>query len=96
MGGFDGALHAYDARSGRTLWTRTVGGRVLGAPVQIGGLVFFATLEQKTYAVRAIDGKPVWRIGMGKYSPMIATRRRYYMTLNGILVAFRARNSPSP
>jgi outer membrane protein assembly factor BamB len=94
VGGFDGALHAYAADSGRSLWTRSVGGRILGAPVQIGELVFFSTLEKKTYAVRAADGKPVWQIGMGKYSPVIATSHRYYMTLNGILVAFRAHNSP--
>jgi hypothetical protein len=34
------------------------------------------------------DGKIVWRLPIGKYSPGIATERGYYFTLNGILVAF--------
>jgi hypothetical protein len=31
---------------------------------------------------------------MGKYSPLIATDEHYYMTLNGMLVAFRGQHSP--
>ena len=50
VGGFDGRLHAYDKRDGRRLWASYVGGRILGAPVLVGPLVFFSTLEQKTYA----------------------------------------------
>jgi eukaryotic-like serine/threonine-protein kinase len=94
VGGFDGALHAYRASTGAELWRARVGGRVLGAPIVVGNLVFFSTLEQKTYAARVATGKVVWRIGIGKYSPGIATERAYYFTLNGILVAFRGRNSP--
>ena len=51
VGGFDGALHAYRSTTGRRLWSRYVGGRVLGAPFVVGDLVFFATLESHTYAV---------------------------------------------
>jgi outer membrane protein assembly factor BamB len=89
VGGFDGALHAYDARTGRPVWQRHVGGRILGAPVVLGPLVFFATLEERAYAVRSSDGSLAWQIGIGKYSPAIATEDRYYMALNGILVAYR-------
>ena len=42
---------------------------------------------------RVADGRIVWRLPIGKYSPGIATERAYYFTLNGILVAFRGRNS---
>jgi outer membrane protein assembly factor BamB len=96
VGGWDGALHAFWARTGKRSWKARVGrrGRILGAPVVIGQLVFFSTLEAKTYAVRARDGKLVWRTGIGKYSPGIATDRHYYFTLNGILVAYRGRYSP--
>ncbi len=94
VGGFDGRLHAYDARSGDERWASYVGGRILGAPVVIGHLVFFATLERRTYAARVADGTVVWRIRIGKYSPTIATNRHYYMSLNGLLAAFRARRSP--
>ncbi len=94
VGGFDGALRAYSAANGTQLWRRYVNGRILGAPVVVGDLVFFSTLETNTYAARVSDGKIVWKIGMGKYSPGIATNDHYYFSLNGILVAFQAENSP--
>ena len=40
------------------------------------------------------SGKIVWRIGLGKYSPGIATDHYYYFSLNGMLMSFRGRNSP--
>ena len=57
VGGFDGALRAYSAKTGQELWRRTVPGRILGAPVVVGKLVFFSTLEQRTYAADHVDGK---------------------------------------
>jgi outer membrane protein assembly factor BamB len=94
VGGFDGSLRAFRSTTGRLLWRQHVGGRILGSALVVGDLVFFSTLEQKTYGVRAVDGRRVWSIGMGKYSPGIATDRHYYFSLNGILIAFRGRNSP--
>src|SRR5215210_8352602 len=49
VGGFDGALRAYRANTGRTLWRRSVGGRILGPAVVVGNLVFFSTLEERTF-----------------------------------------------
>ena len=94
MGGFDGALHAYRSTTGRRLWSRYVGGRVLGAPFVVGDLVFFATLESHTYAVNTVDGKVVWQVKLGKYSPGIATENHYYLSLNGLLVKYEALNGP--
>ncbi len=94
VGGFDGALRAYRSATGRELWRRYVPGRILGAAVVVGNLVFFSTLETNTYAARVADGKIVWRIGLGKYSPGIATDHHYYFSLNGMLVSYRGRNSP--
>jgi outer membrane protein assembly factor BamB len=56
----------------------------------------FATLSGKTYALRATDGKLVWRKPMGKYSPVIATEKTYFFALNGRLLAYAGRNSPPP
>jgi len=97
VGDFRGALHALRKTTGEELWRAEVGGgvgRILGAPVVVGPLVFFATLEQRVYAARVSDGRIVWRFPLGKYSPGIATERAYYFSLNGILVAFPGRNSP--
>ncbi len=95
VGDFNGLLHAYNAATGQEIWHRYVGGRILGPAVVVGKLVFFSTLEQKTYAARVADGRIAWQIGMGKYSPGIATDQHYYFTLNGILAAFRGRYSPA-
>jgi hypothetical protein len=62
----------------------------------VGDLVFFSTLERKTYAARVTDGRIVWRFGIGKYAPGIATERQYYFSLNGLLVAFEPKNGPQP
>jgi outer membrane protein assembly factor BamB len=95
VGDFKGQLRAYRKLGGKEIWRARVGrGRILGAPFVVGNLVFFATLEQKAYAARVSDGRIVWTISIGKYSPGIATERAYYFTLNGILVAFRGRYSP--
>ena len=95
VGGFDGVLRALEATTGHELWrTRAVPGRILGAPVVVGNLVFFAVLERRTYAARRKDGRIVWRLPMGRYSPVIATERTYFFSVNGRLIAFKGRNSP--
>jgi outer membrane protein assembly factor BamB len=94
VGSFDGNLRAFRSTTGATLWRRWVGGRVLGPALVVGDLVFFSTLEQRTYAARTVDGKIVWSVKMGKYAPGIATERHYYFSLNGLLVAYRAAGTP--
>jgi outer membrane protein assembly factor BamB len=91
VGDFAGGLRAYRKTDGALLWRTVVGGRILGGAVVVGDLVFFSTLETETYAARVSDGKVVWHLGLGKYSPGIATERAYYFTLNGMLVAFEGR-----
>jgi outer membrane protein assembly factor BamB len=94
VGGFDGYLRAFRATTGAQLWRTYVGGKMLGAPVVVGDLVFFSTIQKHTYAVRARDGKQVWSLPMGKYTPGIATEKTYYFSLNGRLLAFRGRDGP--
>jgi outer membrane protein assembly factor BamB len=88
VGDFNGYLHCYRAATGKQLWERYVGGRVLGPAVVIGKLVFFSTLETNTYALSVYTGRIVWHLPIGKYSPGIATERHYYLSLNGLLVAY--------
>ena len=96
VGGFDGMVRALRATTGREIWrTRRVPGRILGAPVVVGDYVFFAVLEKRTYAARRSDGKIVWRLPMGRYSPVIATERTYFFSVNGRLIAYRGRNVES-
>jgi outer membrane protein assembly factor BamB len=94
IGGFDGYLRAFRASTGQLLWRRQLHGRILGGSLVSGNLVFTATLAERTYAMRVSDGKILWRIHMGKYSPGIVTERHYFLTLNGIVMAWHARRSP--
>jgi outer membrane protein assembly factor BamB len=96
IGGFDGNLRAYSPSNGRELWSRYLGGKIIGSPVVIGNLVFITTIGRHTYALRVENGKIVWRLGLGKYTPVIATERTYYFSLFGRLVAFRGRHAPPP
>jgi len=59
-----------------------------------GNLVFTSTLEERTFALRISDGKILWRLNIGKYSPGIVTERHYFFTLNGIVMAWHGRLSP--
>ncbi|MDQ3893195.1 MAG: PQQ-binding-like beta-propeller repeat protein, partial [Actinomycetota bacterium] len=90
VGDFNGYLHCYRAATGKELWRRYVGGRLLGPAVVIGKLVFFSTLETETYAASVSSGRIVWHVGLGKYSPGIATDRHYFFSLNGLLIAYHA------
>lgn len=93
VGGFDGIIRALRATTGAEIWrTRAIPGRILGAPVVVGNLVFFAVLEKQTFAVRRSDGRIVWKLPMGRYSPVIATETRYFFSVNGRIIAYRGRH----
>jgi outer membrane protein assembly factor BamB len=91
IGGFDGYLRAYRPATGHELWRSDVRGKIIGSPVVVGRLVFITTTDQRTYALRVEDGRIIWHLGMGKYTPVIATERTYYFSLFGRLIAFRGR-----
>lgn len=59
--GDDHGVYALDAKSGETLWSRTVGGRVDSPPTVSDGLVVFGSTDGHVYALRASDGALVWR-----------------------------------
>jgi outer membrane protein assembly factor BamB len=89
-----GYVRAFRASSGAEVWRAHVSGRVLGPTLVVGDLVFFSTLQGRTYAAQTSTGRIVWQFHAGKYAPGIATRERYYFSLNGLLVAFRGARSP--
>jgi outer membrane protein assembly factor BamB len=93
IGGFDGALRALDPETGAVRWQTDVRGRILGSPVVVGDNVFVSTTSQRTFALRVRDGRIVWRLPLGKYTPTIATERTYFFSLNSRLIAFRGRDA---
>ncbi|MDQ3859212.1 MAG: PQQ-binding-like beta-propeller repeat protein [Actinomycetota bacterium] len=94
LGAFDGFLRSYRASDGTLLWSRSVAGKIIAPALVVGNLVFVSTLEGRTFGLRVGDGKIVWRIRAGAYAPGIATNRRYYFSLNGLLLAFRGERGP--
>jgi outer membrane protein assembly factor BamB len=94
VGDMSGNLRAFRAGTGAQLWRARVGGRILAPALVVGGLVFFSTLNGHTYAAQTTSGRLVWSFPAGKYAPGIATKSRYYLSLNGLLVAFNAEGTP--
>ncbi len=54
-------VHALDKRTGNTLWSHTVGGRVDSPPAIYKGLVLFGSADGWVYCLRLTDGELVWR-----------------------------------
>ena len=54
-------VHALDEATGKTIWTRTVGGRVDSPPVIYKGTVLFGCADGRVYCLRLSDGELVWR-----------------------------------
>jgi outer membrane protein assembly factor BamB len=95
VGTYDGKFFALDAATGDTVWEIPANGAVHSAPTVMDGLVYYAVCSScgseaqrsvargpdSTYAVRARDGKRVWRFRAGKYAnPVVADDQRIYVT----------------
>ena len=93
VGTFDGWVVALDAATGRRRWRYDAPGSIIGAPTVMAGLVYFSICgtcgpnasrrvefgRPLTFALNARTGKRVWRFPDGKYSPIVADRKRVYL-----------------
>ena len=66
-------------RSGDVRWSFDAGGEISGAPTVLDGVVYFSTLEEKTFGLDAETGKKLWEFDDGKYSPVVADKERVYL-----------------
>ena len=95
VGTYDGKFYALDAATGDVRWQINANGAVHAAPTVMNGLVYYAICSScgdaasrfvargpdASYAVRARDGKRVWRFRAGKYAnPVVADSERIYVT----------------
>jgi outer membrane protein assembly factor BamB len=95
VGTYDGKFFALDAATGDTVWEIPARGAVHSAATVMDGLVYYAICStcgseasravargpDATYAVRARDGKRVWRFRDGKYAnPVVVDEERVYVT----------------
>ncbi len=80
IGAQDSRFYALDARSGRVRWSKSAAGRISGTATVLGDYVYFSALHGRTtYAVRARDGKEVFRRRQGAFNPAIADEKRVYL-----------------
>ena len=60
-------------------WAHNAGGKISGAPVVVGDLVFYSNLSRRSSAaLGAVTGKLVWSTGRGAFNPVISDGRRLY------------------
>ena len=110
VGTYDGRFYALDAATGDTVWNIDAQGAVHAAPTVMDGLVYYAICSScgseaqravargldSTHAVRARDGKRVWRFAGGKYAnPVVADDERVYLTGRSFQYALASRGSPA-
>ena len=110
VGTYDGKFYALDAATGDTIWQIDAHGAVHAAPTIMDGLVYYAVCSScgsaaargvargpdSTYAVRASDGKTVWRFRDGKYAnPVVADEERIYLTGQSHAYALRVPGAKS-
>ncbi len=108
VGTYDGKFYALDAATGDTRWQIDARGAVHAAPTVMDGLVYYAICStcgsaaqravaqgpDSTYAVRARDGKRIWRFPGGKYAnPVVADEERVYITGRSQQYAFAPKGS---
>jgi outer membrane protein assembly factor BamB len=105
VGTWDGVFVALDARTGDIRWRYDAPAGITGAPTVLAGLVYFSTCghcgvgglrrvkvgPNKTFALNARNGSPVWRFHSGKYSPVVSDGLRLYVTGQDHVYAFITR-----
>ena len=100
VGGSDGAMHAFDAATGKERWTYRTKGPIGGAPVYNEGLLYFANGENRVFCLDARTGAWRWQYEReapdsftirGYASPLVFGGRVYAGFSDGYLVALNAR-----
>ncbi|HWA59771.1 MAG TPA: PQQ-binding-like beta-propeller repeat protein [Caulobacteraceae bacterium] len=61
IGGGDGTVRAFDARSGRALWSFRTGGRVRATPATDGKRIYVGSFDGVFYALDIASGAEAWR-----------------------------------
>ncbi len=77
VGDWRGRVHAYDASTGRQLWTHETGGEIKGGLAHRGGSVYVGSYDHGVYALNAATGRRIWRAAAQK---RLGPRGRFYST----------------
>ncbi len=66
LGGDDGRLYAYSARTGRLLWTYRTGSPVLSAPIAANSVLYLPGSDGLLYCLDAASGHERWALRLGE------------------------------
>ena len=72
-------FYALDAATGDVRWTFKANGKISGSATVVGNIVYFATLEGRTYALSARTGKRLWSYPDGRYTPVVAVKGHLFL-----------------
>jgi outer membrane protein assembly factor BamB len=99
VGDWNGYVYAFEARTGRQVWTFRTGGEVKGGLAFDGGRVFAGSYDHHVYALAARTGRLIWRASaqQGLFSqgtfystPAVAYGRVYIGSTDGKVYSFGA------
>ena len=79
IGSYSGRFYSFDAATGDVQWQFKANGPISGSATVLHGIVYFATLKRRTYALNAKTGHLLWSYPDGKYSPVVADDERLYL-----------------
>lgn len=94
VGVIDGVFSAFDAHTGRHLWSRKLAGSIYGSAAVWNETVYVGTTEGTFYALSARDGHTRWKRSLGGKvlgSPTVTGGRVYVSTTNRDTFVLRAR-----
>ena len=91
VGSYDHTFYAFNAATGALLWKFRANGPISGSATVVDGIVYFATLERRTYGLDALTGKQVWTYPDGAFTPVVTDGHRLYVVGWGKVYAFSPR-----
>ena len=93
VGSYSGRFYAFDAATGDVRWKFRAAGPISGSATIIDGVVYFATLKGRTYGLNAATGKQLWTFPDGRYTPVVADRKRLYLVGYAKVYAFTPKSA---
>ena len=60
LGTYAGNMYAWDAHSGQRQWVYHTRGPIMHSPMYDAGILYFASMDRRVYALNAQTGKEKW------------------------------------